>query len=272
MVQAARVHLSLRSLPTRVLFGAIIGTLLLVIISVTSCDRPGTQARRLGSVTGADDLPAPAPAPLPTATPTPMPAKTPSRPRPSTSTRPPAPPAPSTWIVAGGGTGVVGPGSKGLMTYRVEVERAANVDPAGFAATVDATLAGSRGWINEGWAFQRSPAGSTSMVVRLATPATVDRLCAPLVTAGQVSCRTGNLVVINLRRWTEGVPDYAGDLASYRTLVINHEVGHRLGHAGHPSCPGAGLPQPVMMQVFYQGVAPCQKNVWPYAPNGTYLD
>ena len=111
------------------------------------------------------------------------------------------------------------------------------------------------------------------MVVRLATPSTVDRLCAGagLKTNGEVSCRVGSQVVLNQRRWDNGVPAYDGDVASYRILVVNHEVGHRLGNSGHPPCPGAGLPQPVMMQVFYTGLQGCAKNIWPYAEDGTRI-
>ena len=75
--------------------------------------------------------------------------------------------------------------------------------------------------------------GTVEMIVRLATPSTVDRLCAAagLKTNGEVSCRVGSQVVLNQVRWNNGVPAYAGDLGSYRILLINHEVGHRLNLA-----------------------------------------
>jgi len=171
--------------------------------------------------------------------------------------------------VAPGGTGVVGPGSKGLIRYRVEVEPATGLSAASVASVVDSTLAGSRGWTNEGWAFQRVSSGTVEMIVRVATQGTVDILCNSV--GSQVSCRNGNYVVLHVTRWKQGVPDYADDVGSYRILVINHEVGHRLNHPGHPKCPGPGMLEPVMMQVAFEGLAPCVKNFWPYTEDGTYI-
>jgi hypothetical protein len=211
------------------------------------------------------------PTPAPDATPTSTPKRAPDRATRGSQNPAAAPPASAGWNVAPGGTGVVGAGR--MFRYRVEVEPATGADPAAFADMVDATLAGSRGWTRDSNAFQRVSSGTVEMVVRLATPSTVDRLCAAagLKTNGEVSCRVGSQVVLNQRRWDSGVPAYAGDLGSYRILLINHEVGHRLGHSGHPPCPGAGLPQPVMMQVFYTGLQGCAKNVWPYAEDGTRI-
>jgi hypothetical protein len=175
------------------------------------------------------------------------------------------------WNLAAGHAGPVGPGTKGLIRYRVEVEQATKLSASGVAAVIDSTLAGGRGWTNEGWAFERVtlPTAQVNMVVRLATPKTVDKYCYPLTTAGVVSCRIGNLVMLNLTRWNIGVPAYSGQVGQYRILLVNHEVGHRLGHSAHPPCPGADLPHPVMMQVYYTGLQGCAKNVWPYAEDGT---
>lgn len=162
-----------------------------------------------------------------------------------------------TFQLADGRTERTGVGN--LVTYRVEVERGLSEPPDRFAQAVDATLADKRGWISRGWAVQRDPEAATRIV--LATPATVDRLCAPLATAGEVSCRNGNDVVINAVRWAEGAPSYDGDLAAYRTYLINHEFGHRLG-LGHRSCPRQGSPAPVMLQQT-RGLQGCDINPWP---------
>lgn len=173
------------------------------------------------------------------------------------------------FTVAAGAGATVGAGK--LLRYRVESENGSNEPPAVFAAAVDATLADPRGWTAAGeWSFRRVSSGPVDFVVRLATPDTVDRVCsaAGLDTAGYVSCRTGQFVMINLARWELAVPEYNGNIALYRNYVINHEVGHRLGH-GHELCPGAGRPAPIMQQQTY-GLKGCTQNGWPFI-NGHYI-
>jgi hypothetical protein len=100
-------------------------------------------------------------------------------------------------------------------------------------------------------------------VVLLATPGTVDRICARvgLRTGGIFSCWSGRTAAINARRWHEGARDHH-DLAVYRAYLVNHEVGHGLGY-GHVDCPGSGQPAPVMMQQT-KSVGACTPNAWPY--------
>ena len=56
---------------------------------------------------------------------------------------------------------------------------------------------------------------------------------------------------------------YGADLTGYRTYVVNHEVGHSLGH-GHAYCAGKGEVAPVMQQTY--GVKGCSAWPWP-SPN-----
>lgn len=151
-------------------------------------------------------------------------------------------------------------GDKGIIvSYRVEVEDGLGLKASRFARTVDATLGDRRGWTGTGArSFRRTP--NAALRVVLASPAATDRLCAPLNTRGEVSCRNGNNVVINAQRWVQGVDSYT-DLRAYRQYVINHEVGHALGF-NHLPCPATGAKAPVMLQQTL-GLDGCAANPWP---------
>lgn len=159
-------------------------------------------------------------------------------------------------------SGVVGPHGDGeVSTYRVEVEAEVPVRPGSFGRLVDRILADRRGWTADGTtALQRIDGPSPTMRILLATPATTDRLCQPLQTSGRLSCRNGQLVVINAWRWVNGAQTHAR-LAGYRRYLINHEVGHALGN-GHMSCPAPGRPAPVMLQQT-KSLEGCTPNSWP---------
>ncbi|WP_053850832.1 DUF3152 domain-containing protein [Streptomyces sp. NRRL B-24085] len=174
---------------------------------------------------------------------------------------------PGTFIVAPGGSRPVGKGTP--LRYRVEVEKGITISPEDVAAQVERTLADPRGWTADGHsAFQRVSGGPTDFRVRLATPATVDRICAEggLDTGGEVNCSVNHDVMVNLRRWVLATEFYREDVVGYRSLIVNHEVGHFLGH-GHVTCPGAGRPAPAMMQQI-KGLLGCVPNVWPYDSDG----
>lgn len=163
-----------------------------------------------------------------------------------------------TFAVASTTGGLSGPAD---LTYVVEIERGLPYSAEDVAARVDAVLADERGWTGRlGTTFARVE-GAADFRVRLASPDTTDRLCAPLLTRGRVSCRNGALVVLNAVRWTIGVSHYGGQVPSYRRYVVNHEVGHALGR-GHMSCPSPGAPAPVMLQQTY-GLQGCRPNPWP---------
>lgn len=165
------------------------------------------------------------------------------------------------FVTAPGSSPVAGTGP--LRTYTVEVETGTGADAATFAAAVDEILAAPKGWTADGSvSFQRVASDAPSFRVLLATPATTDRLCAPLETRGIYSCRQGEHVVINVLRWRDGATPSRLPLDQYRIYVISHEVGHALGHA-HVGCPGAGQPAPVMMQQT-KGIGDCSPNPWPF--------
>lgn len=148
-----------------------------------------------------------------------------------------------------------------LYSYVVYVERGLGVDPLEFAREVFGVLSDRRSWIKTGRiAFQQVAKGGNTQCV-LASPPTVDKLCVPLQTEGEVSCCMGSRVVLNIDRWMGAVPHWTGSLRTYRQMVVNHEFGHRTGH-GHGYCPGAGERAPVMQQQTY-GLQGCRENSWP---------
>jgi hypothetical protein len=196
-----------------------------------------------------------------------------------------------TFSVASGGTSVVGTGAT-LVKYRVEVEDGIDFGanqvwtPASFAATVDQIIAAPRGWTrsaespvtnpaeqmtNASWSFQRVSDADFSVRIRLASPDTVDKLCGQMGmdTQGVYSCRFGQTEMINLRRWLHGAPGFPIDLAGYRTMVIDHEMGHFLGF-DHMKCPGAGRLAPVMQTQTIE-LGGCTVNAHPYAADGTFV-
>ncbi|MER8183230.1 DUF3152 domain-containing protein [Kitasatospora sp. NPDC094015] len=159
-----------------------------------------------------------------------------------------------------------------VRRYKVEVEGGIGIDPQGAAAEVQAILADKRGWTaDKRYGFQLVADGSYDFTVRIASPATVDRICATagLNTQGEVNCDVGRQVMVNSKRWQSGSPQFSGPVTEYRALIINHEVGHRIGH-GHEGCPGPGKPAPAMMQQIY-GLNGCVPNAWPFSAEGTYL-
>ncbi|MFE7622791.1 DUF3152 domain-containing protein [Streptomyces sp. NPDC057509] len=225
-------------------------------------DAPDAVAATAGSVRPSAAPSSPAAKPSDAAKPPPSPSPSPSRSTP----RVPAS-GPGTFTVAGAsGT------SGGQNAYRVEVEDGSGVDPDAAADLIAGILAAPRGWAHSGeHTFHRVASGPAGLVVRIATAATTDKICGQggLNTRGEVNCRVGEVVMVNLKRWQTGSPEFDGPLAEYRALIINHEVGHWLGH-GHETCPGKGRPAPAMMQQIY-GLKGCVSNAWPYDENGTYL-
>ncbi|MEV5607699.1 DUF3152 domain-containing protein [Streptomyces sp. NPDC052225] len=178
---------------------------------------------------------------------------------------------PGTFTGAHGDGARAGTGSR-LRRYAVLAEDGIGVRADTAAREIDGILAGPRGWSHDGTdSFQRTYDGPHDFVVKIATPHTVDCLCgsAGLDTGGEVNCRIGRTIVVNLRRWVGGSPQFDGPIEEYRALIINHEVGHRIGR-GHEGCPGAGRPAPVMMQQI-KGLHGCTANAWPYDRAGSYI-
>ncbi|MDX3537430.1 DUF3152 domain-containing protein [Streptomyces sp. MB09-01] len=176
-------------------------------------------------------------------------------------------------VFTGSTTAGAAKGKGPALRWRIEVEEGSGVDPEAAARSVEAILSDPRGWTRDpAYGFQLVGAGQpVDFTVKIATPTTTDRLC-DVVTPeliGETNCRAGHTVVVNLKRWQEGSPQFNGPVEEYRALIVNHEVGHEIGRE-HESCPAPGKPAPAMMQQI-KGLNGCKANAWPYDANGTYL-
>ncbi|MGQ0521448.1 MAG: DUF3152 domain-containing protein [Actinomycetota bacterium] len=146
------------------------------------------------------------------------------------------------------------------VAYRVE-RRTTDDATAGFEDLVEATLSDPRGWVRAGFRLVRRD--DAPYLVVLAEGPEVDRLCLPHDTYGEYSCQRSEVVALNAERWREATPKWTGDLATYRRMLVNHEVGHLLGQP-HPrvQCPRPGRPAPLMAQQSTE-LDGCLPNPWP---------
>ncbi|MER5180403.1 DUF3152 domain-containing protein [Streptomyces sp. NPDC002896] len=166
------------------------------------------------------------------------------------------------------------PGKGQLFRYRVDVEQGLGLDGELFAEAVQKTLNDDRSWAhNGGRTFERVSSGKADFVITLASPGTTAVWCAKSgldTTEDNVSCDSAatERVMINAYRWAQGAKTYGDRIYAYRQMLINHEVGHRLGF-NHVTCTRNGALAPVMQQqtkfLTYGGIT-CKPNPWPY-PN-----
>jgi hypothetical protein len=168
-------------------------------------------------------------------------------------------------------------GTKGpLHRFRVGVENGSGEDVTAFAAVVQATLGDPRSWTGGGTLrLQLVAAGQPyDFTVYLVTRTAAGEMCeeggTDIVIHGRpyTSCRTIGKAIINLDRWRLSAGPYLAarvPLADYRQYVINHEVGHELGHH-HVGCPKAGGPAPVMVQQTLR-LRGCVPYAWPRRGN-----
>lgn len=153
-------------------------------------------------------------------------------------------------------------GDSRVVTYTVSTKGQTESSFEEFAAQANQTLNHDRGWSQLGLEFQRvQQGGSFNLILSQASQV-------PSFSSGcsaEWSCRVGVSVIINDDRWSGATTAWnqaGGGLRDYRHMVINHEVGHWLGH-GHPTgCTPDGSLAPVMLQQSID-LKGCQFNPWP---------
>lgn len=149
------------------------------------------------------------------------------------------------------------------VQYSVMSRGVTTADMAEFSTQVNQTLNDGRGWARLGVAFDEVASGGNFIMVLSSSDqmTSFSSGCSALW-----SCRVGQYVIINQDRWlgaSEAWYQGDGSLRDYRHSVVNHEVGHWLGH-DHATCDGPSQPAKVMQQqsIDLQG---CVINPWPLA-------
>ncbi|WP_417851978.1 DUF3152 domain-containing protein [Streptomyces monticola] len=167
------------------------------------------------------------------------------------------------------------PGRGQKFRYRVDVEKGLGLDGQLFAQAVQKTLNDERSWAHGGGrTFERISSGKPDFVITLASPGTTGVWCAKSgldTTQDNVSCDSAatERVMINAFRWAQGAETYGDAIHPYRQMLINHEVGHRLGF-NHVMCSKDGALAPVMQQqtkfLEHDGIK-CRPNAWAFPGN-----
>ncbi|WP_328905708.1 DUF3152 domain-containing protein [Streptomyces sp. NBC_00234] len=168
------------------------------------------------------------------------------------------------------------PGKGQKYRYRIDIEKGLGLDSGLFADAVQKTLNDDRSWAHNGaMTFERISSGDADFVITLASPATTGVWCEKSgldTTEDNVSCDSASTerVMINAYRWAQGSSTFGPEkLLAYRQMLINHEVGHRLGY-GHVSCGTPGALAPVMQQQTKSleiGGIKCRPNPWVHPGN-----
>lgn len=183
----------------------------------------------------------------------------------------------ATFRVLEGTSKVVGKGK--LYRYSIDVENGlSGINLHRFAGEVQSVLADPRSWAGHGVSMKRVDSGRIDFHITLVSSLTVRDMCGYQIKvetscylpAGANSMATVNRVIINNSRWVRGAAAYIGDLAAYHVYLINHEVGHALGHGHAHACLPGGLAPTMMEQTIGLKSAKtgklCQANPWPYPP------
>lgn len=148
-----------------------------------------------------------------------------------------------------------------VVSYSIQTRGKVTSSLGEFKTLVQQTLSDSRGWSGLGITFNQVSSGGSFNLI-LAQAEEIGKASSGC--SSEWSCRVGTSVFINDDRWsgaTDAWNSAGGTLRDYRHMVVNHEVGHWLGH-DHRSCSGKGELAPLMQQqsISLQG---CKFNAWP---------
>lgn len=151
------------------------------------------------------------------------------------------------------------------FTYSIATKGTVGQSADGFAASVAAIYADSRGWSLGGTVqFTRVASGGdfTLWLTQASLVPSFSDAC-----SSEWSCRVGRNIAVNNDRWMLGTKltsEYGMSVLDYRHLLVNHETGHFLG-LEHSSCSGPGNPANVMQQQSKGGedLGACVPNSWP---------
>ncbi len=161
--------------------------------------------------------------------------------------------------------GHVGADGVKYIYYKTMVWGTVVADFEDFRSKVAETLNDARGWTRAGLKFVEVTDGQDLNVV-LSDAASLEGYNG--YCSGSLSCTSGfNEVIINDERWRLGTSETVNggmSMRDYQNMVVNHEVGHWLGHYSHIEvCDVDGEAAPIMLQQS-TGLRNCGAfNPWP---------
>lgn len=156
------------------------------------------------------------------------------------------------------------PIGKKAFSFCTDVRGVSPGELADFSRKAESTLNDKRSWSLGGnitYKYVKSDCDFTIWLTAADQMSSFGSICDSLW-----SCDVTPNVVINHDRWVKASVPWVktfgtGKMEEYRSMAINHEVGHEMGF-GHSRCAGPGQPAPVMAQqsIDLQG---CVFNAWP---------
>jgi hypothetical protein len=156
------------------------------------------------------------------------------------------------------------------VTYDVATRGEVQGDLETFRETVAKIFADDRGWKRAGVTFTEVESGGKLHMILASGPEV--KKASPIVCSDQLSCHVNGSVFINDARWMGASSAYKArnvSVEDYRKMVVNHEVGHFLGHDHDLSCGRASGLGPIMIDKA-EHLGSCQPTYWPL-PNELWV-